>query len=390
MSAITPQERLQRWRLLLGGGESDGVGEPLDERLASLDQAMAMLYSPEDKEKNRDNVGRGRSMPHVARWLGDIRKHFPTSVVRLMQKDAMDRLGLRRMLTEPEMLEAVEPDVRLVTELMTLGGVLPVKARHTARIVVRKVVSDLLRRLQEPTRQAVTGALNRATRTRRPRHNEIDWNRTIRANLKHYQPEYQTIVPETRIGYGRKRQQLKDIIICIDTSGSMASSVVYAGVFGAALASIPALRTSVVAYDTAVADLTDKIADPVDVVFGVQLGGGNDTPLALRYCRQLVRRPTDTIFVLISDLYEGSLSADMIRLVGEFVAAGVRFVTLLALDDEGRPSFDEQNAAAFAALGVPSFACTPDRFPDLMAAAIQGRDLGQWASEHDLTTARAH
>jgi len=390
MTPVSPADRLKRWRLLLGGGDSDGIGASLDERSAALDQAMAELYSPEEKEKNRDKVGRGRSMPHVARWLGDIRKHFPTSVVRLMQKDAMDRLGLRRMLTEPEMLEAVEPDVELVTQLMALHSVLPTKVRHTARLVVRKVVEDLRRRLQEPTRQAVTGALNRATRTRRPRHNEIDWNRTIRANLKHYQSDYQTVVPETRIGYGRKRHQLKDIVICIDTSGSMASSIVYAGVFGAALASIPALRTHVVAYDTAVVDLSDKISDPVDVVFGVQLGGGNDTPLALRYCKQLVRRPNDTIFVLISDLYEGSLSADMIRLVGEFVASGVRFVTLLALDDEGRPSFDEKNAAEFAALGVPSFACTPDRFPDLMAAAIQGRDLGQWAAEHELTTARAH
>jgi hypothetical protein len=372
----------------LGGGQADGIGAQLDERLGSLDQAMAMLYSPEEKEKGRDKVGRGKSSPHVARWLGDIRKHFPTSVVRLMQKDAMERLGLRRMLTEPEMLETVEPDVQLVAELMALGSVLPVKARHTARLVVNKVVEDLKRRLEQKTRQAIAGALNRASRTNRPRHSEIDWHRTIRANLKHYQPEYRTVVPERRIGYGRKRQQLKEIVICIDTSGSMASSVVYAGVFGAVLASLPALRTHVVAYDTAVVDLTEKLADPVDVIFGVQLGGGTDTSPALRYCRQLVRRPADTIFVLISDLYD-SQSDEMIKLVGQFVAAGVRFVTLLALDDEGRPSFDEKNAAEFAALGVPSFACTPDRFPELMAAAIQGRDLAGWASENGMNTPRA-
>jgi hypothetical protein len=350
---------------------------------------MAALYDPEEKEKNRDRVGRGGSMPSVARWLGDIREFFPSTVVRVMQKDAMERLGLARMLAEPEMLEAVEPDVEFVGQLMALGSVMPTKAKATARIVVNKVVQDLIRKLDAKTRQAIVGALNRATRNNRPRHNEIDWNRTIRANLKHYQPEYKTIVPERRIGYGRKRNELRDIILCIDTSGSMMSSVVYAGVFGAVLASIPSVRTHVVAYDTAVVDLTEKCQDPVDLLFGVQLGGGNDTPRALRYCQGLIRRPTDTIFVLISDLYEGSLSKDMIKLVGAITASGVRMVTLLALDDQGRPSFDERNAAEFAALGVPSFACTPDKFPDMMAAAIQKRDLGQWAAEQGMTAQRA-
>jgi hypothetical protein len=385
----TGAERSVRWRLLLGGGDADGLGVGLGGREAAMDQAMAALYDPEEKEKNRDRVGRGGSMPSVARWLGDIREFFPSTVVRVMQKDAMERLGLARMLAEPEMLEAVEPDVEFVGQLMALGSVMPTKAKATARIVVNKVVQDLIRKLDAKTRQAIVGALNRATRNNRPRHNEIDWNRTIRANLKHYQPEYKTIVPERRIGYGRKRNELRDIILCIDTSGSMMSSVVYAGVFGAVLASIPSVRTHVVAYDTAVVDLTEKCQDPVDLLFGVQLGGGNDTPRALRYCQGLIRRPTDTIFVLISDLYEGSLSKDMIKLVGAITASGVRMVTLLALDDQGRPSFDERNAAEFAALGVPSFACTPDKFPDMMAAAIQKRDLGQWAAEQGMTAQRA-
>ncbi len=384
----TGVERLTRWRLLLGGDEAEGTGQGLAGRDASMDKAMAALYDPEEKEKYRDKVGRGASMPSVARWLGDIREFFPSSVVRVMQKDAMERLGIERMLAEPEMLEAVEPDVEFVGQLMALGSVMPSKAKATARMVVAKVVRELIRRLDAKTRQAIIGALHRASRNNRPRHNEIDWNRTIRANLKHYQAEYQTVVPERRIGFGRKRNELKDIILCIDTSGSMMSSVVYAGVFSAVLASIPAVRTRVVAYDTAVVDLSEKCSDPVDLLFGVQLGGGNDTPRALRYCQTLIRRPADTIFVLISDLYEGELSKDMIKLVGAITRSGVRMVTLLALDDAGRPSFDQKNAAEFATLGVPSFACTPDKFPEMMAAAIQGRDIGAWAAEQGMTTTR--
>jgi Mg-chelatase subunit ChlD len=238
-------------------------------------------------------------------------------------------------------------------------------------------------------RQAVTGALKRTTRTRRPRHNEIDWDRTIRANLKHYQPEYRTVVPETRIGYGRKRNELRSVIVCIDQSGSMGQSVVYSGVFGAVLASIPAMRTDVVAFDTAITDLTEKLTDPVDVLLGVQLGGGTDINRALAYCQTLVRRPAETILVLITDLFEGGDAKEMIKRAAALASSGVKMVTLLALSDEGAPTFDEKNAASLASLGVPSFACTPDKFPDLMAAAIQKRDLAQWAAESALTTNRA-
>jgi Mg-chelatase subunit ChlD len=388
-------ERLRRWRLLLGSAaeESCGACSGADQR---LDISLEMLYgdgdsgqmSPEDKEKNRNNVGKGKSQPKVARWLSDIREFFPSSVVQVMQRDAFERLGLKRMLLEPEMMEAVTPDVHMVSTLLALKNIMPQKAKDTARIIVQNVVSELEKKLAEKTRQAVTGSLNRAIRNRRPKHTEMDWNRTIRANLKHYQPDYKSIVPETRIGYGRKKSSLRDIILCLDQSGSMGSSVVYAGVFGAVLASLPAVRTRVVVYDTSVVDLTAELHDPVDVLFGTQLGGGNDTPRALDYCAGLLEKPEDTIFVLISDLYEGSGSAAMLQKLEAFVAAGVTVISLLALSDDGKPSYDTQNGAALANMGVPVFACTPDLFPDLMAAAIQRRDLGAWAASEGIVTAQ--
>lgn len=385
VSAPHDTERLRRWRLILGGQDADGTGISLSGVDQGLDNALGALY---DVEKDPRNVGRGPSMPNVARWLGDIRSYFPNSVVQVMQKDALERLNLKQMLLQPEMLEAVTPDVHLVANLLALKNLLPSKTKDTARQVVRQVVEELERRLAQPLRQAVMGSLNRSIRNRRPRHNEIDWHRTIRANLKHYQPEYRTIVPETRIGYGRKKSALREIVLCLDQSGSMGTSVVYAGIFGAVLASLPALKTHVVAYDTEVADLTDELSDPVDVLFGTQLGGGNDTPRALRYCQGLIRNPQDTIMVLISDLYEGSLSADMLRLTGELVQAGVQFIVLLALDDRGAPSYDHENAAEMTKLGVPVFACTPDLFPDLMAAAINRQDISQWAAANEIVTAR--
>lgn len=380
---IDREERLRRWRLILGGGPADGIGISLgiDER--GLDGALTALY-----DSDRQG-GLGSSCPNVPRWLGDIRKYFPKSVVQVMQRDAFQRLDMQRMLMEPEMLEAVEPDVHMVAELLSMFGVMPNKTKDTARMVVRKVVEELQRKLANPTRQAVIGALNRSVRNRRPRHNEIDWDRTIRANLKHYQPEYKTVIPVNRIGYGRKRSSLRDIILCIDQSGSMAASVVYSSVFGAVMASIPSVQTRLIVFDTAVVDLTEELDDPVEILFSTQLGGGTDINRALGYAQSLVRVPTDTILVLISDLYEGGVQEELLKRSAALVAAGVQFIVLLALSDEGAPSFDHSIAAKLAAMGVPAFACTPDMFPDLMAVAIQKQDVNQWASERSITTTRA-
>ena len=235
--------------------------------------------------------------------------------------------------------------------------------------------------------QAVTGSLNRSVRNKRPRHNEINWHATILRNLKHYQAEYKTIIPETRIGYGRKRSALKDIILCVDQSGSMGTSVVYSGIFGAVMASIPAVNTRMVVFDTSVADLTEDLQDPVDLLFGVQLGGGTDIERALRYCQQSVTRPNDTVLVLITDLYEGGNVAEMKKRILSLVGSGVQLVVLLALNDEGKPYFDHGNAAFLAANNIPAFACTPDLFPDLMANALQKQNLFQWAATHDVVVA---
>lgn len=376
-------ERARRWRLVLGGHE-DGTGIALTGRDAAMDGALEALYdSPRQG-------GLGPSAPSVARWLGDIREFFPGSVVKVMQQDALDRLGLQQMLLEPEMLAEVEADVHLVANLLSLKGVMPARTKDTARQVVRKVVDELIRRLHEPMRDAVQGSLARHVRNYRPRMREIDWHRTIRANLKHYQPDHKTIVPERKIGYGRRRSSLKDVILCVDQSGSMASSVVYSGIFGAVMASLPAVSTRMVVFDTNVVDLSDDLGDPVDLLFGVQLGGGTDINRALAYCQGLIRRPEDTVLVLISDLYEGGVREEMLKRVAALTGAGVQMICLLALSDEGAPFFDETTAARCAALGAPAFACTPDQFPSLMAAALTRQDLNAWAATNQIQTTRAH
>jgi hypothetical protein len=387
-------EEARRWRLVLGQESAEPLGADLSGDDVGMDAALAALYQDgsgqeRDGKPQSRKGGLGGSSPQVARWLGDIRKFFPASVVSVMQRDAMERLDLKQLLLEPEMLAAAEPDVHLAATLISLNRAMPEKTRETARLVVRRIVDEIMRRLAEPMRQAVGGALARSVRNNRPRLREIDWARTIRANLKHYQPEQRTIIPERLVGYGRRRASLRDVILCVDQSGSMATSVVYSSIFGAVLASLQAVSTRMVVFDTAVVDLTVDLRDPVDLLFGAQLGGGTDIHRALVYCEGLVTRPADTVMVLVSDLYEGGNAAQMLKAVARLVAAGVRLIALLALSDDGRPGYDPRNAAAFAALGVPVFACTPDKFPDLIAAALAKRDLSLWAAREGIKLARA-
>ncbi len=388
VARVSEAERLRRWRLVLGGGDADGTGVELRGDDVRIDAALGAVYDVSGAAQRRTrgrgsgrSGGLGRSAPRVARWLGDIRRYFPREVVQVMQRDAIERLDLRQLLLEPELLATVEPDLHLVTLLVELNHLLPDETRATARVVVANVLAELERKLHDRTRIAVDGALARANRTRRPRHGDVDWLRTVHVNLKHYQPEYKTVIPERIVGYGRRRQSLaKDVIVAVDQSGSMADSVVYASLFGSVLAQLPSLRTHLVVFDTAVTDLTPVLHDPVDVLFGVQLGGGTDIAQAVGYCRQLVTRPADTVLILISDLFEGG-NPDLLRArMLELTRAGVTVLCLLALSDEGAPVHDRLMAAELTELGAAVMACTPDQFPDVLAKALGGGVLNGGAA----------
>jgi hypothetical protein len=420
LPTVSETERRRRWRLLLGtavddvwteaearsfaeagvgpgagdgGGDDDaGVGgDPggdlgADQQGSSaprsglhgddrrIDAALGALYDRGEPGARRGGRagGLGRSSPSVVRWLGDIRRYFPTPVVQILQRDAVERLDLRQLLLEPELLQSVEPDIHLVTLLVELNRHLPDETRATARQVIARVLADIEQRLTDHTRQAVRGALSRSARTRRPRPGDIDWPHTIAANLRHWIPEHRTVVPERLVGHGRRQRSLaRDVVIAVDQSGSMADSVVYASLFGGVLAQLPALRTSFVAFDTAVTDLTAHLHDPVEVLFGVQLGGGTDIANALTYCQRLIERPRETVLFLVSDLFEGGNADLMRRRVGELVSSGVRVVVLLALSDEGTPAHDHDHAAALVALGATVLSSTPDEFPAVLADALR-------------------
>ncbi|MCL2423599.1 MAG: VWA domain-containing protein [Micrococcales bacterium] len=373
----------RRWRLAVGT-DDDALGP--DDR--ALSQALSVLYSPAADGSRRRGLG-SSSPKALASWLGDIRKYFPSPVVQIVQRDAFARHGLKQMLMEPEFLASVERDINLVGDLLALKNVMPETSKQLAREVVATIVAELVARLETKTSEAVRGAVDRHQRTYRPRPADIDWPRTITANLRHYQPEYRTVVPEKLVGFLRKQRRLVDldeVVLCVDQSGSMAASVIYASVFAAVMASLPVVNTKLVVFDTEVVDLTEELADPVNVLFGIQLGGGTDVAKALGYCAGKVERPTKAHLVLITDLYTDT--EPMMQQLAALVRAGVNVIVLLALNDCGCASYDSDAASKCAALGIPTFACTPDQFPDLMATALRRDDIAAWAADSDIKLAR--
>ena len=384
-------ERSRRWTLALGvDAEENGAALSASDRRMS--DALSALYGDGDDAPKKGRGSLGGSAPRVAKWLGDIREFFSAPVVQVIQKDAFERKGLRQMLLEPEFLATVEADVNLIADLVALRGVMPEKTKETARIVIAKVVAALMERLERHTAEAIRGALDRSRRTNRPRFADIDWPRTIQANLRHYQPEHRTVVPERLVGFLRQQRRivdLEEVILCVDQSGSMATSVVYASIFAAVMASLPVVKTKLVCFDTAIVDLTEELADPVEVLFGIQLGGGTDINHAVAYCEDRIERPAKAHLILITDLYEGGDADALVDRLARISVRGVNVIVLLALTDTGRAAYNPALSARVASLGIPVFACTPDQFPDLMATALRRGDISGWAAEQDIKLIRA-
>lgn len=379
-------EQLTRWRLILGHQaqeQLESMGScQLGADQQAMDEALAAIYDESEAEGERQRgAGQGPSAPKLAKWLGDVRTYFQEDVVTVIQQDAIERKGMKQLLFEPEMLKSVQPNVQLVGTLMSLGRQIPERTKETARMVVRAVVEQIKELLEQKIRQAVMGALNRNEHSPIPNVSSIDWKWTIGRNLKNYQPSLGTIVPERVYFYSRaQRTNSWSIIVDMDQSGSMADSVVYGAVMGSILASLPAVNTRVVAFDTEVVDLTEQCGDdPVDMLFGVQLGGGTDINKSVKYCQQFISDPARTLFFLITDLMEGGNEAQLVRRLEEMVASGVKVICLLALAEGGVPWYDEALARKLGKMGLPCFGCAPQRLPELLEGTLRGHDLQELA-----------
>lgn len=375
---------LLRWRLALGPGAeradprlslstlSEG-GDQLGlerERVQDLDDALSFVY--EDKKG-----GAGPSRPYIPKWLAAVREFFSHDVVAFVQKDAIERRGLTRLLLEPETLPFLEKNVDLVATLISAKGVIPDEAREVARGIVREVVEELRKKLETSVRTAVIGAVRRDRHSPLQVAKNIDWKKTIRSNLKSWDRAKQRMVPDKFHFYASQRRRHEwDVVLVVDQSGSMAESVVYASVMAAIFASLDVLRTRLLFFDTEIADMTEHLADPVELLFSAQLGGGTDINRAIAYAEEnFIDRPEKTLLILISDLFEGGDHHAFLARVRRLVESKVKVISLLALTDGGRPAYNHELARELDALGVHPFGCTPPLLVEVMEKVMRGGEV---------------
>ena len=381
---MSQTEQLSRWRLILGSEIQESFsgmgGIPLTREELLMDSALAAIYgNPEESfgmGSSARGAGKGPSSPVISKWLGDLRSLFDPETVAVVQNDAIERKGLKQLLLEPELLDTLEPDLNLASTLLMLKDQIPKKSKEAARAFIRRIVEEINRLLENDMRRAVTAALNRRAHSPLPAAAALDFPYTIRRNLKNYNKELGAILPERVWFFDRaSRVNRWHVILDIDQSGSMGQSILYSSVMACVLASMSAVRTSVVAFDTQIMDLTPLCADPVDLLFGFQMGGGTDIAKSVAYCQGLVEAPAKTLFFLISDLYEGGNRAALLRRVEELKESGARVVVLLAIADGGKPFYDPETARRIAAIGIPCFACAPERLPELLERCLKGQSL---------------
>ncbi|TVQ41872.1 MAG: VWA domain-containing protein [Saprospirales bacterium] len=358
-----------RWKLILGTEADPKNDTPLSAEEKKLDKALSGIYGGSNRKG-----GIRKSYPKVADWLEDIRNYFPSEVVSMVQLDAIERLGLIELLTEKEVVDKIEPDIRLVSAILSLKGSLPEEAKETARIVIRKIVDKVKHLLQVQTEKAYTGYLLRQSVRKTPYKSELDWRKTILRNLKHFDRDTQSIIPEKIYSFPRNKKQNKKIIVLVDSSASMSNSLVYASIYGCVLASLPSLSTNLIMFDSEVADVSEYLDDPTDLLFGKELGGGTNISKALHYANGLIDYPDRTILFIISDLEEGYYPQRVIPAFSSLQNKGVKCICLTTLSDEGNPEYDKPMASSLAALDIPVFGCTPDQFPALLIQALSNEE----------------
>lgn len=380
------KEILKRWRLILGSGCDEminslgGAAEMSADELL-MDSALSQIYGNDSGANMTGTAGKGASSPKLTKWMGDLRSLFASAEIKVIQNDAIERKGLKQLLFEPEMLNSLEPDISTASLLLMLKDQIPAKSKDNARQYIAKIVEDINRRLSDDIKRSVTAAMNRREHSPIPSASALDYKLTIRRNLKNYDPGLKTILPEKFYFFERvSRSASRTVILDIDQSGSMGESAIYSSVMGCILASISSVKTHVVAFDTAVTDLTEMCSDPVDLLYGIQLGGGTDIERSVAYCTDLITEPEKTTMFLVTDLYEGGNRNGLIRRLGELKESGVNVIVLLAISDSGKPMFDESIAEKIAAFDIPCFACPPEKLPEMLEAALKKRSLSGFVS----------
>lgn len=387
MTEPTNEQRrhLTRWRLVLGKvAEEQGINiDGGDEQAQRIEALVGFLFGEgqggqgagggnASSNDRTGGLGPGHAM-NVPRWVDEVGQLFPREAKEVMERELVNRRGLRELMEKPEILERIEPSRELVKTLLTHRDLLNDKTRALARKIIDKVVQELKSKLKVQIEPAITGAIRRDKHSPRRVYRNLDLKRTVRRNLHNYHAESGKLLVDRLYFHAAERKSRPwHVIVAVDQSGSMLDSAIFSAVMASIFAELPSIRTSLFLFDTEIADLTEQVGQPVDVLLSIQLGGGTDITKALQYAYQLVRQPARTIVVLITDFYEGRAEKELVSQVREMAQAGIRMIGLGALGYEARPEYNKTTAAKCRKVGMDILSCTPERLADAMSQIIRG------------------
>ncbi|MCL6361923.1 VWA domain-containing protein [Pectobacterium polaris] len=383
MSAQDPQsddkeKNGKRWRLILGHYADEALGNAtFDAQDLKVERTLDYLYRREYQRRGlKQEGGRHGSLDQsqltAVNWLNQARKLFPSSTFERMQSQAIERYEISHLFNDPQALQAMEPTPALAKALLSLRGRMNEQTREAVRDIIRKVVDEILRTLRPTFTNALTGRRNRFRRSPVASSQNFDWRATIAANLKHFDRDKNRLVIETPHFNSRMQRHMPwDVILCVDQSASMSSSVMYAAVCASILAALPAVRVSLIVFDTQVVDLSHLAHDPVEVLMTVQLGGGTNIAKAMQYCEQRVQNPKRTIVTLISDFEEGGALNRLLSCVQRMHSQQITLLGLAALDDAAQPVYDTAIGQKLADRGMLVAALTPEHFAQWLAEVMR-------------------
>ncbi|QNK65229.1 VWA domain-containing protein [Variovorax sp. PAMC26660] len=366
---------LQRWRLLLGDPAEACCGG-LSAEAKAADAALDWLYGRDSDRASRGerSAGLGPSALSTPDWINTIHSLFPKEVIERLEQDAVERYGIDEVVTNLEVLERIEPSESLLRAVLHTKHLMNPQVLAAARKLVAEVVRRIMEKLATEVRQAFSGSRDRRRRSRMKIARNFDFKQTLAANLHRYDPERRKLYVERPVFISRTKRHAEpwDIILLIDQSGSMVDSVIHSAVMAACLWQLPGMRTRLVAFDTAVVDLTSDVSDPVELLMKVQLGGGTDIAKAVAYAQSLIANPRKSIVVLVSDFYEGGSEHELVRRVKALVESGAKVLGLAALDAQAEPAFDREMAARLVREGAQIGAMTPGQLAGWLAEKVQG------------------
>lgn len=372
---------LARWRLVLGkSAEDHAITCAGDAGCQRIEQLVGYLFGEGEggagegaPKKGERQGGRGASTLTVPRWVDLVGELFPHSAKEVLERELVRRRGIGELLEKPELLEKIEPNLELVKTLLTHKDLLNPKTRVLARKIIEKVVEELKDKLKIQVEAAITGAIRRDRHSPRKVFRNLDLRTTLRRNLKNYDADRGKLLVDQLFFYAAERKKRPwHVIVVVDQSGSMLDSAIFSAIMASIFYELPAVKTSLLLFDTQVVDLSDQVGQPVDVLLTMQLGGGTDITLALQHAEQLVREPARSIVVLITDFYEGRAESDLVRQVREMAESGIRMIGLGALGYDARPEYNRATAGKLRKVGMDVLVCTPERLAECMAEIIRG------------------